>query len=1217
MPASAPAAPAASAAAAPPAAAPPLPLLERARLLLCWTARDKGYLGLGTLLYLNFLRWMAVVFFLIGCLSAPNAHLNSLGPRHPYSGFQGDFIDYASQHVSISNLGAVGWTPGANSFACSGNGFAAQACAAGAWTPGSIDAWDFPCGGAPSGAASLDDLSIIINRAKRVLYSNMVGVLCTQPVTLCRCFAGFGGADCSYPMPLVVGDPNFANGFCDPPSPWWKLTGADRTLAEAASAAERSPLFCSGRGACTTRTKVDDPSSPDFSFCMCDAGSYGAHCEKAMSGAETYGDFYNVAVRGNSTAAKDSCNQGLTPAVDRDFFIVKLPSAVCRLHGFSEMLPLNADGSLNVSNFFRVQSQGICFCEPGHAGEECLGGQPVPPEEGYITSAASIVLLLAVVALYRHRKATEQELDDFMVTPRDFTVFVNDLPAFDASSAADLARVRAHFEQFGPVEALAPAPDDENVFYFQAEKNNALSALQIARETAKAEGVARAAQGRKEAARSLAVATAASAAAARDEFAEFEAAAERLAARQRAGWRPRPPWYPRTSPLLAEEAPREAACVPLSSSALAAAEEDAPEVAAAWDARVGVVRVLAWVEAVRISLPAPALRALVRHLDRLLAEERKRPEIARFQRAFVTFRFHSDMNDALEAYSERSLARMVGAPPRRDCSNGYGCCRRAAAVAPSAASDGAPPAEVGSLDIVCSRTGEPRTVNLLFKLAEQDRFVSLSEGLASAVGRFNSTQSMDAAIARARKEAAEEAASALKAHERSATAVDEAAAAASAEAASASANPLVAPGKAPPGSGPGPAAALAQPDRSAIRVRQAWEPDEVIWDSLDTPASELALRVFLVLVYMLAFALMLFVIVTTANSEQQTGALGFLVALGVVALNTFAAAHWVLLADLEQNYSVGARMRSVYFKVLLTQVAVTVLSGTIGVYGYPFDAKNGYIQDWFRGAGGFLFRTLLIETLLPPLMVLLPIQAATNLVFERIFGTPSRVLWLQTHAPPPFVLEVRCAGLMRSVILCCAFNAGLPVLNFAAAACLLVRYVCDLHVLDSSLRLQRSGAELPRALEITLIFAGLVQAVMSWQILQAGWTNNAATEIVFVRQPARSACSGRRRASGGGSEEGASRVRNAKRHDSSSSPPPLPSPPLSNAPRPRRRPRSCCSRPSRCGESSATSRGSARARATAAAARRSALPRGWPRACPPAAARASCPSPSRPCTAPS
>lgn len=41
----------------------------------------QGYLGLGSVLYLNFMRWMSIMFFVIGMFTVPNAYHNSFGDR--------------------------------------------------------------------------------------------------------------------------------------------------------------------------------------------------------------------------------------------------------------------------------------------------------------------------------------------------------------------------------------------------------------------------------------------------------------------------------------------------------------------------------------------------------------------------------------------------------------------------------------------------------------------------------------------------------------------------------------------------------------------------------------------------------------------------------------------------------------------------------------------------------------------------------------------------------------------------------------------------------------------------------------------------------------------------------------------------------------------------------------------------------------------------------
>jgi hypothetical protein len=142
---------------------------------------------------------------------------------------------------------------------------------------------------------------------------------------------------------------------------------------------------------------------------------------------------------------------------------------------------------------------------------------------------------------------------------------------------------------------------------------------------------------------------------------------------------------------------------------------------------------------------------------------------------------------------------------------------------------------------------------------------------------------------------------------------------------------------------------------------------------------------------------------------------------------------------------------------------------------------------------------VLIETFLPALISLAPKEEAWNALVACAYGQRSRAEWLEARAPPKFLLDVRCASLMRSVILCCAFNAGLPVLNFALAGCLAVRLLSDSAVLDFRVRLVRAGAELPRALEVTLLFAAFVQAVMAWVVLRASRSNGGGpVEAIFL-----------------------------------------------------------------------------------------------------------------------
>jgi len=280
-----------------------------------------------------------------------------------------------------------------------------------------------------------------------------------------------------------------------------------------------------------------------------------------------------------------------------------------------------------------------------------------------------------------------------------------------------------------------------------------------------------------------------------------------------------------------------------------------------------------------------------------------------------------------------------------------------------------------------------------------------------------------------------------------------------------------------------------------ISVEPASEPGEVLWDSLDVGPRMRLFRVCMVFLGMVAFICAAYAIVIRLNAEKQGGIIGILIALAVLALNAIAAQTWIELADVEQHYKAGAKMRSVFWKTLITQICITLLAGTLGVYGYPLDAKNGYIQDWYKEAGGFVFRMILIESVVPPLVNLtnIPYRISTFLAYFAKSKTEYNI----AHIPPSFILAERCAALMRTILLCCAFNAGLPILNFAVAFGLFIRYWSDLYCMKYIFRLQRAGAELPRALELCLILATAVNIVMNWVTLRVGWETNLITEVIF------------------------------------------------------------------------------------------------------------------------
>ena len=69
-----------------------------------WGAEDRLFLGLGTMLYLNFLRFAALLFGLLFITALPNMANNAMGDRFSDATSASAFLTYVSQ-VSLSNLG--------------------------------------------------------------------------------------------------------------------------------------------------------------------------------------------------------------------------------------------------------------------------------------------------------------------------------------------------------------------------------------------------------------------------------------------------------------------------------------------------------------------------------------------------------------------------------------------------------------------------------------------------------------------------------------------------------------------------------------------------------------------------------------------------------------------------------------------------------------------------------------------------------------------------------------------------------------------------------------------------------------------------------------------------------------------------------------------------------------------------------------------------------
>lgn len=469
-----------------------------------WPAEDKATLGVGAMLYMNFLRWLVFLFFLMGLVSTVSVVR--------YAGFgaglttldftEGDVLEYMALSTSAANFGSYLWSPGGHNY-CSGKGFAALVCSPGGWkdsaSPSFSDPYEWACGQAPDNLTSSRSLT-------RYLLTGGLNVPCTAPTTMCHCYPGYGGDRCATLVDPVAASAVGGMGFCVPPSQfqWWALPPGStaRADARAAAAAHRKPSMCSGRGSCQARVSPASPTTLLLTFCSCDTGFLGATCEFTDAPNSPPGNLaVHGSVLGQPRTKKDAslCAQRSLPFIDQRFGILTFNDATCRDHGFGVVFPTLAGGLLNVSNAYRTQTPGVCFCEPGYSGEECLGGTPLTDAAGIVTSVYVALFFMAFFVLYRTRKHAEQSSDDATVSPSDFTLFVDKLPSCtwwrEEGGGADVEALRAHFSQWGPVHAIQPGVEDEAIFYLQKEKNAALLALHILSErAAHKEGTADAAQ---------------------------------------------------------------------------------------------------------------------------------------------------------------------------------------------------------------------------------------------------------------------------------------------------------------------------------------------------------------------------------------------------------------------------------------------------------------------------------------------------------------------------------------------------------------------------------------------------------------------------------------------------------------------------------------------------------------------------------------------------
>ena len=1108
-----------------------------------------AYLGVGAVLYLNFLRALSLIFFAQAIITIDSVVSNANGAAGTtLASTDNDFLEYISLSTSLVNLVSRSYTGPVLPDYCNGHGFASQACAAGGWSQGSPSAYDYACGVAPPS----------LTPKKSLVYQWLTGSLdvkCSNFFTKCSCFPGYSGFRCE-----VIENATIArrNAFCTPPPqyPWWTMAAGstERSVAQAAALRHRSADACTSNGACVVRVLPSAPNTPVYSFCSCDSGWLGRNCSVPDRPGPGVPGVHGLLLGTAVTSAKaSSCEQGSLPSVSYSVGdVFPFPRYKCGDHGFGEHLLVQSTGQLLVSNFYRVQTPSLCFCEPGYWGEQCLGGPGVPFLSGIEAIICCALLFIALFVLYRSRRHAEQNFDDVNVTPRDFTILVNHLPTLTwerDGGGASIDRIRAHFEQFGPVHAVQAAPTDEDIYYLQQEKNAALLALHVLRERAAhasqvgssapvgaiesvrvtenplraggggVDGVAAAGGGVEWGARPVAGVP---------DTPNNVRAPRPFSSMWRRYVDGSDVWY--TSPTG-----ESVWTLPDGEIAVDWVPHDEEMWRRVVHADGDVYFVAPWGE---VSWELPYGASFVDWgVDSLHTPEAP-PEEATSTGLphFPVWMPLLPPASSLAVLIKRGLAPLkpLSLPPHTTIDAIYEG-NVPAAPPPLPDADAPPPPALNfftSLAVRLHLGAKLLTASVLtahIKLLDAHIAVAAAEAENFRFHRAFVTFAFSAdmhdcldayrdaehsAVKLARRVVINAVAHPIKRALRCGRPVDP----------SATINDLTHVDSPNDDSidfyqsrldqtrrvhlgfsdgdqsGAGTAAhsmrvLVGAKPRLGIVVRQAPEPDEVLWDSLDTGPKELSIRFALTGVYSIFLAYALWRLVININQEKPNGGAGFGMALLVVVLNILIGHHWAIAAELEQHYTLGSRMRSIYFKTLVTQCITTILGGVLGTYGFPADTRNGFIPDWYRMAGSFVLRTILIETVLPPMMNFVAPKYRISLLLSR--STTSFTQWAMEQTPPTYRLELRCAALMRTVLLTCAFNAGMPILNLAVAMCLFVRWLADSYAIENLFRIQKTGSELPRALEVSLAVALSVQVTASWIFLTPD-ANNGPTQIAFV-----------------------------------------------------------------------------------------------------------------------
>ena len=452
-----------------------MPFLCFSRGNLEATAASVSELPVGSSMYLKSTALMAIIFLSTGLVSLVSV---SEYNRHSRWGPDqvADSLSLFAMQVSIADFTPADYT--ADKFSvniCSQHGFTAPTCLQWSRDENRDTAFSWVCGTA---AANSTTAGHLLDNVYESFFSGPNK--CEIPAVQCLCFPGYGGANCDTHTSQIK--PNAAHavvaaraidGWCRPdavavgallsetfiPGTYTSIAATPRTLA--------TDWACSGRGVCILRAQSGGRTY-NYSFCACNKGSWGSYCENTNGTSFTAGasDFIP-----RTTDSKMQCSKGIVFSTNRDAGPVSITPSECSQHGTAVLIPTHENGRyVNHSSFFRPQSQGVCACEPGYSGEQCLGGRPVSDTDtvAIVSAISSVFLLLGSLCLYRERKRTGYIFDALHITPGDFSIFVDELPEL---TGEDVPALNTFFSRWGAIHSISPAFNDEMLRWWRSRLN--------------------------------------------------------------------------------------------------------------------------------------------------------------------------------------------------------------------------------------------------------------------------------------------------------------------------------------------------------------------------------------------------------------------------------------------------------------------------------------------------------------------------------------------------------------------------------------------------------------------------------------------------------------------------------------------------------------------------------------------------------------------------